>query len=160
MKEYLKWTAIAVAVLGVIVTSTWLWRDSVWRERIANTPALRDTTVTIERDTVQIPVIRADTVYVSRIDSSQEAPRWWTVKADTTLSGAKIHVEYNSPLPLSPRGFFSDVSVQLPARIDSVRTVYVTEKVIVRDEVFLWQPVVIAGLVGMVSGALLLAAVQ
>jgi hypothetical protein len=155
VKEYLKWTAIAVAVLGVVVTATWLYRDSVWRERIASTPPERDTTVTTVVDTVRVPVLRADTVYVDRIDSTEAAPRWWRAVADTTVDGAKIHVEYNSPLPLAVRGFFSDISVQLPPRIDSVRTVTIVETKTVIESRTAWEWIAGAGAVGIVVGVLL-----
>ena len=150
----LKWAGIVLAVLGVVVSATWLYRDSVWRERIASTPAKRDTVNSVRIDTVRIPVVRADTVYVRRVDSTASTPRWWIAKADTVIDGAKIHLEYNSPLPLSPRGFFSDFAVQLPPRIDSVRTVYVTETRTVVDERIAWEWIVTAAAVGTVVGAL------
>ena len=150
----LKWAGIVLAVLGVVVSATWLYRDSVWRERLANTPAKRDTVNSVRIDTVRIPVVRADTVYVRRVDSTASTPRWWIAKADTVIDGAKIHLEYNSPLPLSPRGFFSDFAVQLPPRIDSVRTVYVTETRTVVDERIAWEWIVTAAAVGTVVGAL------
>lgn len=150
----LKWAGIVLAVLGVVVSATWLYRDSVWRERLANTPAKRDTVNSVRIDTVRIPVVRADTVYVRQVDSTATTPRWWIAKADTVIDGAKIHLEYNSPLPLSPRGFFSDLAVQLPPRIDSVRTVYVTETRTVVDERIAWEWIVTAAAVGTVVGAL------
>ena len=68
MKDMLKWAGIVLAVLGVVVSATWLYRDSVWRERIASTPAKRDTVNSVRIDTVRIPVVRADTVYVRQVD--------------------------------------------------------------------------------------------
>lgn len=145
---------IGLLVVAVAVAGVWLWRDSVWRGRINSSPVQRDTTVVTVRDTVEIPVLRADTVYVRRVDSTASTPRWWIAKADTVIDGAKIHLEYNSPLPLSPRGFFSDFSVQLPPRIDSVRTVYVAERVTFVDERIAWEWIVTAAAVGTVIGAL------
>lgn len=152
--------AIGLLVVAVAVAGVWLWRDSYWRGVIRDSPAVRDTTVTVVRDTVQIPVLRADTVYVRMVDSTASTPRWWIAKADTVIDGARIHLEYNSPLPLSPRGFFSDFAVQLPPRIDSVRTVYVTETRTVYEETVAWEATVITGSVCLVLGAFLMGIAQ
>lgn len=151
---------IGLLVVAVAVAGVWMWRDSVWRGRILNAPATRDTSIVVVRDTVEIPVLRADTVYVRQVDSTATTPRWWVAKADTVIDGARIHLEYNSPLPLSARGFFSDFSVQLPPRIDSVRTVYVTETRTVYEETVAWEATVITGSVCLVLGAFLMGVAQ
>lgn len=151
---------IGLLIVAVAVAGVWLWRDSVWRGRIQGSPADTAQTVNTVRDTIRVPVIRADTVYVSRVDSTHTAPRWWIAKADTVIDGARLHVEYNSPLPLSPRGFFSDLEVQLPPRIDSVRTVTVTVTRTVIDERIAWEYIAGAGAVGIIAGVLIHAGAQ
>jgi hypothetical protein len=151
---------IGLLIVAVAVAGVWLWRDSVWKGRIASSPIQRDTTTVVRMDTVVIPVIRTKTIYVKSVDSTSTTPRWWIAKADTVVDGIALHAEYNSPLPLSARGFFSDISIQLPPRIDSVETVYIAEKVTFVVEETNWEGIVIAGSVGMVLGAFLLSLAQ
>jgi hypothetical protein len=146
---------IGLLIVAVAVAGVWLWRDSYWRGKIASTPVQRDTTVQVRVDTVRVAVIHADTVFVRRVDSTATTPRWWIAIADTTVDSAKIHVEYNSPMPLSSRGFFSDIAIQLPDRIDSVRTVYVAERVTFVEERIAWEWVAGSLAVGVIAGSLL-----
>jgi len=149
--------AIGVGLLLVAVGfgSGWFVQEFRWEKKIATTPVQRDTTTVVRLDTVYIPKIYVKRVETVRIDSTPTAPRWYVSVMDTSVERVQIHAEYNSPLPLSPRGFFSDISIQLPPRIDSIETVYIAEKVTFVVEETNWEAVVVVGSVGMVFGAFL-----
>ena len=116
------------------------------------------------KDTVRVEVSRPETVYVpkiivkrvevARIDSTETVPRRYCAVADTVIDGAELHVEYNSPLPLSPRGFFSDISIRPPPRIDSVKTVYVMVPQPAVEDGMEWGYVVAGVIAGTCAGAL------
>jgi len=139
---------MACAVIG------WLFHHGVWPGPVKPTVRV-DSVQTVRVDTVKIKTVRADTVYVTRVDSTPQAPRWWTAVADTTVEGYGLHVEYNSPLPLAARGFFSDIVIEPPPRLDSVRTVTVTvEKVIVEDRMA-WEWLIVDAAVFTLVGTLI-----
>lgn len=154
MKDWRVILSVCLVVVGFLTGAYYLGRHTMALD-VAATPAVRDTTVIVKRDTVKVPVIHADTVYVKTVDSTVVVPRWWVAKADTTIDNVKMHMEYNSPLPLSTRGFFSDIDIQLPPRIDSVRTVTVIETKTVIEEKMAWPWIFGALGAGVIVGALL-----
>jgi hypothetical protein len=151
---------IGLLVVAVAVAGVWLWRDSVWRERIVSSPVVRDTVQVVRVDTVRVPRIVIKRVEVVRIDSTPDAPRWYRAAADTTVSGYGLHFEYLSPLPLSESGYFANIAIDPPVRMDSVRTVTVTETRTVIDERLDWNWVLGALGTGVSIGAFVVMVAQ
>lgn len=178
MKEYLKWTAIAVAVLGVIVTATWLWRDSVWRGKIASSPVKRDTITVVAPYVPPKPIVTPNPAPVTivippdtrKVDSLSAACANKDSLLEVLMSTVGTQQKFASKDPTGldisgeltilyspiPREFATDVlldTVHVPVPL-------VTETKTVVDEQVSWTGVVISGSVGMVLGAFLLSLAQ
>lgn len=160
MKDWVIGGGVILALIVAVGFACFQWGAAEERAKIAAAP--RDTTVKWRIDTVKVPEIHVKTITVTHIDTLwHEHPlpsTWYKAEADTTIGGLHYEIAYLSPVPLSPEGFFSDLIVQLPPRIDSVRTVYVTQTFTVVEERIVWPWVVGAFGVGAAAAAILVKA--
>lgn len=157
-KSYALEIVAMLALCAAVLFGGYHWGAAVTQRDNALAP--RDTTVKWKIDTVKIPEIRVKTITVTHIDTLRDSPppAWYKAEADTTLNGIHYEIAYLSPVPLSPEGFFTDLAIQLPPRIDSVRTEYITRTVTVVESRLAWEWIVAGTAVGAAAAAILVKA--
>jgi len=159
-KTYALEIVAILALCAAVLFGGYRWGAAVTQRDAALAP--RDTTVKWKVDTIKVNKIRVDTLRTTdTIVVHQGQPpgvAWYQAIGDTVIDGIDLRVAYNSPLPLSAQGFFSDILICIPPRIDSVRTVTITKTVtIVEEKINWWIPV--AGVaVGAATAAILIKA--
>lgn len=164
---------IGLLVVAVAIAGVWLWRDSVWRGRIAGAPAQRDTVYFVEPHTLPPAVVTPNpspvTVVIrpdsSRVDSLLRlvTNRDSLIRALVATKGAEQSFSSKDPTGLTVSGdltvlfspledhFLTEVTldtVQVPVKFITVEHTVVNKTVS-------WEWILTAACVGGVVGSLL-----
>lgn len=118
----------------------------------------RDTTWV--HDSIPYPVPEIVIKYIkAQVDSQVHADstNWYTATgADTTEGGDTVGVVYNSPVRLSPLGFFSDFIVKHAPVWVPIDTVFIKTTITKYETYFSWWETIALLAVGFIAGALAL----
>jgi hypothetical protein len=150
--DFKGWAGIAGGIALGLLTAAFYFGRAVERDFVAGQGPVRDTvkvTDTLRLERV-VPVIRrVETTRIETVLVQPGVPQY-RARADTTLPNSiGVHITYNSPLPLSPLGFFSDMGVTLPDTLLKVQTVYITETKVIVEKELPWE-----WMVGLTAGGL------
>jgi len=123
---------------------------------------LQDPPIPIEitrtvRDTIFVPIpevrinyLPGKVIFIEKKDSIA----WYSVWADTVSNKDTVYIRYNSPLPLSPKGYFSDLVIKqapLEVKIDST----IITKLVMIDSAIEWYWVIITATLAFITGAII-----